>query len=259
MTIYYVMASVLPVFLAGCGSHNSNLPASVGSFPAVAGAWLFSGANAAPILAAGLLESNGVLTGTGTVYGCSTTAEQVVLSGSVSTGGQLQLSSGPLAGGASLSVHGQLSADGKSLSGAALAVVGSGCNLTQAQSVTAQVYAPAQGNYSGTFVGSDGASTPVTAVLTQSSNPGPGGSYTLGGSVSFPNSPCLGTATIQSAQSTVTGGALSATYAATVNGQTVTISATGTADANAVHVNITNWTISGGLCDGYSGTGSLVD
>ena len=75
--------------------------------------------------------------------------------------------------------------------------------------------------------------------------------------MSFPSSPCLATAAIASASSTVTGGALAATYNATVGGQVVTIAAAGTADAAANTITITHWTIAGGPCDGYSGTGTL--
>ena len=245
--------------LTGCGSRSETLSAPAHTSPDIAGAWLFSEAGDEPVLAAGLSEKTGVVTGTGTVYVCSSTPEQTTLNGTVSSGGELTLETAALAKGQVMTFHGQLSTDGKSSSNVTAVASGTGCNLPAAQTLKAQVYAPAQGNYTGTFVGADGAATPVTATLSQSSNAGPGGGYTLSGSVSFPNSPCLETATINSAQSTVTGGTLSATYVASVAGQTVTVTATGTADANAANIAITNWTIAGGSCDGYSGTGKLME
>jgi hypothetical protein len=251
--------------LAGCGYDNSPKPAPTparGSTPDVSGEWLFSaGASAAsvPSLAAGLTDSAGTLTGTGTVYGCAATPQQTTLQGSVSSKGALTLATAPLDGGAVLALSGQLSTDGKTVSAAALTSTGQGCTAAQGQSVIGQVYTPEKGSYSGVFTGQDNVSVPVTGILSQSAVPGPGGSYTLSGSVSFPSSPCLATATIDSALSTVTGGNLSATYETTVDGQTVTVTATGTADAAAQNVTITHWVIAGGECDGYGGTGSLTE
>lgn len=260
-SLHLTLLALIPTSLfgvAGCGSHSVNLSAAAQSIPNITGEWLFTTAGAKPSLAAGLLEKADVITGSATVYACSSTPEKTSLSGTVNSGGELTLETGALTEGPVLTFHGQLNADGKSSSNMTLSVSGAGCNLPAVTRITAQVYAPAQGSYTGTFTGADGASTPVTATLSQSSNAGPGGGYALSGSVSFPNSPCLDTATINSTQSTVTGGALSATYVATIAGQTVTVTATGTADANAVNIAITRWTVAGGLCDGYSGTGNLM-
>ena len=243
---------------AGCGTRSASFPAPAISTPDVTGGWLFTGSAATPFLAAALTEKAGVVQGTGTVYACSTTAEQTALAGTVSSAGEVMLQTGVLAEGPLLTFRGMLAQDGKSLGGLTVAASGAGCRLPASQKITAQVYAPAHGAYAGSFVGADGESTPVTATLSQSSTPGPGGSYALSGSVSFPNSPCLDTAAISSAASTVTGGALSAVYTATVAGQQVTISATGTADAAAANLAVSRWAITGGPCDGYSGTGSLA-
>jgi hypothetical protein len=256
-------SACLLVGAAGCGSNNSSTSASTGSSPDVSGEWLFSAgasAPATPSVAAGLVETAGSVTGTGTVYGCSATPQQTNLQGTVGSKGKLTLNTAALSGGAVLTLSGQLSADGKTVSDMVLASAGQGCSAAvSGQTVSGQVYAPAQGDYTGTFTGQDGVAVPVTGTLSQNTVPGPGGSYTLSGSVSFPASPCLNTATIDSALSTVTGGALSATYETTVSGQTVTVTATGTADAEAKNVKISSWVISGGECDGYGGTGTLAE
>jgi hypothetical protein len=251
---------------AGCGDNASSTTASSGASPSVTGEWLFSSGatgstseGTAPSVAAGLVDTSGAVTGTGTVYGCTTTPQQTTLQGTVGSKGTFALTTGKLTGGAVLTLSGQLSADGKTVSSMALSTAGAGCKAAAGRSVTGQVYTPAQGDYAGTFTGQDGVAVPVTGTLSQSTVPGPGGSYTLSGSVSFPSSPCLDTATINSALSTVTGGALSATYETTVNGQTVTVTATGTADAAAKNVTITSWLSAGGECDGYGGTGSLTE
>ena len=253
-----IALSVLLLAATGCGAHIAGSSAASGNPAEIAGEWLFTGASDVPVLAAGLTEKAGSVAGTATVYGCGTAAEQTVLHGAVNPKGELILQTGMLAEGSFLRLAGRLSPDGKSLVGPTLAVSGEGCRLPAAQKVTAEVYAPAQGSYTGVFRSSDGIVTPVAAVLSQSAVPGPGGSYALAGSVAFPSSPCLATAAINSAESMVTGGALSATYSTTVSGQHVTITATGTADPSASNIVITGWTIRGGSCDGYSGTGQLT-
>ncbi len=265
-TALSVFSACLLAGVAGCGSNNSSLTAPAGSSPSVSGEWLFSaGASAtstssAPSVAAGLVDTSGSVTGTGTVYGCSATPQQTTLQGTVGSKNMLTLTTAALSGGAVLTLSGQLSADGKTVSNMALTSAGDGCSAAlSSQALSGQVYTPAQRDYTCTFTGQDGVAVPVTGTLSQNTVAGPGGSYTLSGSVSFPASPCLNTATIDSALSTVTGGALSATYVTTVNGQTVTVTATGTADAQAKNVNISNWIISGGDCDGYGGTGSLTE
>ncbi len=243
--------------LAGCGSQLSSL-APAGSSPINAtGAWRFFDKSTPFSLAAGLVDIAGRITGTGTVYGCGAQPEQTTLSGSVDYKGDLTLKTVQLPEGAILTLQGQLSGDGKSAGNTTVVASGSGCTAPESRGVVAQVYSPASGSYTGNFVGADGDTTPVSATLSQSSNPGSGGGYTLSGAVSFPSSPCLSTAAIADASSTVTGGALAATYNASAGGQPVTITAAGTADATANTITITHWTIAGGPCDGYSGTGML--
>lgn len=258
------IAFILPVsalaLLTGCGSSLQQPTSASDSSPNITGSWLFSGSSVTPSIAAGIIESDDTIAGTASISGCSSMPEQTTLTGSVDDQGTFNIKTGELPGGTALLLTGKLNSDGKTISNASLVASGSACASGGAtQTISGQLYAPASGNYSGTFTGSDGDATQVAATLLQSTNPGPGGSYTLSGSVSFPSSPCLATASIESASSTVTAGKLSAVYGTTVDGVTVTIQATGTADATASHIVITNWTISGGTCDGYSGTGALSD
>ncbi len=259
-TLYALaLSTTIVLALAGCGSQVSPLAAATAVTANVTGAWRFADSGTPVSIAAGLLDTSNTVAGTATVYGCGGAPEQTTLSGSVGKGGALTLTTARLAGGAVLTLKGRLGTDGKSTTSASLLSSGNGCVVPEGTGLKGEVYAPASGSYTGTFVGSDGDSSPVTATLSQSSAPGGGGAYTLSGSVSFPSSPCLATATIDSASSTVTGGSLSATYNASVNGAAVTITATGTADSSAAHITITNWAIAGGPCDGYSGTGSISD
>jgi hypothetical protein len=262
--VRFASSFVLPAVLAllagmatGCG--GSPLSPTNDGYASITGDWRFSNSAANTSVSAGLVDDAGSVTGTATVTGCSSISEQMDLTGSVSSKGVLTLKTVQLAGGAVLTLRGQLSADGQTASNITLISSGRTCSLPASQTLTGQVYSPATGSYTGTFTGSDGEATPVTAMLSQNVSPGPGGSYTLSGSVAFPSSPCLATASIDSALSTVTGGVLSATYATTVAGQSVTITAAGTSDPSATNVTITNWIIAGGPCDGYSGTGNLVD
>jgi hypothetical protein len=153
-------SACLLVGAAGCGSNNSSTSASTGSSPDVSGEWLFSAgasAPATPSVAAGLVETAGSVTGTGTVYGCSATPQQTNLQGTVGSKGKLTLNTAALSGGAVLTLSGQLSADGKTVSDMVLASAGQGCSAAvSGQTVSGQVYAPAQGDYTGTFTGRRG-------------------------------------------------------------------------------------------------------
>ena len=244
--------------LIGCGVHNTLVPAAFSQPPVLTGAWLFTGVGSQAVMAAGLSTNAGGLNGLATAYGCNSTPEQTFVSGTITSTGEVSLDTAKLSDGASLHIKGRLNADRQSIDGT-LNAIGDTCSSeTTLGGIKGHVYAPAQGSYTGVFTGSDGASTPVVAVLSQSAVPELGGSYRLNGSVAFSNSFCLDTAAINSTESTVTGGALLATYTATVSGQQVTVTATGTADPGAVNIAITGWTIRGGPCDGYSGTGVLT-
>ncbi len=254
---FAVMSFLSLAVLAGCGSRMSSLaPASPGS-QNVTGAWRFIDKSGLFSLAAGLVETAGRVTGTGTVYGCGGQPEQTTLDGSVDYKGNLTLETVQLPEGPILTLQGQLNGDAKGSAEATLVSSGPGCGAPAGRQVSAQVYAPASGSYTGNFVGTDGSVTPVSATLSQNSYAGPGGGYTLSGAVSFPSSPCLSTAALANASSTVTGGTLAATYNASAGGRPVTITAAGSADATASTITIIHWTIAGGPCDGYTGTGML--
>ena len=243
--------------LDGCGTHSTLAPSASQQNPGLTGAWLFTDSGAHAVLAAALSTHAGVIAGAATAYGCSDTPQQTTVSGTVTSSGGVVFNTGRLSGGEVLELRGKLGADRKSVEGR-LTAVGAKCSPVLADGgIAGHVYAPAHGSYTGIFTGSDGASTPVTAVLSQAVVAGPGGSYTLNGSVAFPGSLCLSAATVDAAQSTVTGGALSAAYTAVVDGRKITIEASGTTDPSAAHIAITRWAIMGGSCDGYSGTGVL--
>ena len=57
--------------------------------------------------------------------------------------------------------------------------------------------------------------------------------------------------------SLVTGNSLSMTYTDTVSGAVLTSS--GTFNGAATQLTITSWSITGGACDGDSGTGTLTE
>lgn len=251
--------TILLTGLLATGCSTATPPSSVATPANVTGDWSFAASMGGGLIAAGLIDTDGKVTGAATVTGCGSGAQQIVVQGAVSNMGILTLSTGQLAGGSVLQLKGQLGSDGKTIGNVTLSSSSSSCDALVAEELKGQVYAPATGSYTGTFTGSDQVQTPVTATLSQNTNPGAGGSYTLTGSISFPSSPCLGTgaATIVNG-STVTGSTLNATYTTTVSGQPVTITAVGTADPDATAINVRSWTISGGVCDGYSGTGQLT-
>jgi hypothetical protein len=159
-----------------------------------------------------------------------------------------------------LSIHGQLAEDGKSISKASYGVSGGACAFPQtsgsasAQAVATQ-YDAISGTYSGSFVDPDGNSLAVTATLTQTTQPDANGTFHLTGSANFASGNCIDSPVVT--DSLVTGSSLSATYTQTVNGVTSTVVGSGTFNADATVLTITNWTLSGG-CGADSGTGVLT-
>ena len=116
-------------------------------------------------------------------------------------------------------------------------------------------YQTISGAYAGSFVDGDGYSLPVTATLTQTTQPDATGMFHLTGNATFPGNPCLTAPVIT--DSTVTGSSLSATYSEQQNGQTNTVVASGIFNQDASVLTITNWTFSGG-CGSDTGTGVLT-
>lgn len=191
---------------------------------------------------------------------CITPQTIVTLNGRADARRNLVLTSASFDNGSVLTIRGVLAPDGHSILNASYNVTGGACaftaqNGTSLAPMIAAQYLPISGNYAGTFVDVDGDSLPVSATLTQTTQPDANGVFHLTGNATFPGNPCLTSPVVT--DSTVTGSSLSATYSQQQNGVTNTVVASGTFNADATVLTITNWTLSGG-CGADNGTGSLT-
>lgn len=245
-------ASSLALLVAGCST--SNLPNPGAS---VTGNWAFTTqANASKLtLNAGLSSQvDGAVSAVAHLSGaaCIPSTTAIVLNGSVDENGRLTLTSNPFAG-TTLKVAGQVATDGKSISDTTLTFDGGSCSNLGAMAASTTQYAQINGTYAGTFYDNNNNQLPVTAQLTQTTQPDANGQFHLSGSATFPNNPCFTQPIVT--DSLVTGSSLSATY---TQGN-ATITAVGTFNSDATQLTISNFTVQGGLCNGDAGTGLLTE
>jgi hypothetical protein len=251
----YLAAAVL-LFAAGCSTISTNSPA-----PSITGNWAFTApppqnAPAAVTLNAGFTEStSGTVSAVAHLTGtsCLPPTTGIVLSGSVGSNNNLALTSQPFAG-TTLSLNGQLATAGTVISGATWSFSGGSCAALGSATVTATHFDQIDGTYTGNFVDSGNNQLAVSATLTQTTQP-VNGQYQLSGSASFPGNPCFTQPIVTN--SLVTGSSLSTTYTDQVSGAVIV--ATGTFNSTATQLTVTNWQVTGGLCDGDTGTGFLSE
>jgi len=246
----------LCVFVA-TGCNSAELTATSSAAP-LTGNWSFTAPaaqGAQPItLNAGFVQTGEAVTAVAHLSGasCISASTGIALSGAVSALNQVSLISQPFAG-TTLSLKGQLSANGKALSNATWTFSGGNCAALGSESITATDYAEINGTYTGTFIDAGNNQLAITATLTQTTQPDPNGQYHLSGSATFPNNPCFTQPIVT--DSLVTGSSLSTTYSQ----GSASITAVGTFNSDATQLTVTNWQVSGGLCDGDTGTGSLTE
>jgi hypothetical protein len=240
----------------GC---NSTQPASTQTPAALSGNWAFTvpATQAVPsalTLNAGFTPGpeqtvNAVAHLTGA--SCVSAGTGIVLSGSVAPNNMVALKSQPF-GGSTLSLKGQLATSGKTISGASLTFSGGSCASLGSAQADATNYAQIDGTYTGTFVDAGNNQLAISATLTQTTQPDQNGQYQLSGSATFPDNPCFTQPIVTN--SLVTGSSLSTTYTE----GSASITAQGTFNSTATVLTVTNWQVTGGLCDGDSGTGVLT-
>lgn len=247
--------SLAVIAFAGCNSSYMTSPAAN-----LTGNWAFttqaSGSkNAQLTLNAGLsAQSNGKITGVAHLNGASCASAQtpIELAGSLNAVGQLTLTSLPFSG-TTLTIKGEIPAGGTKLTNASMTFSGGSCASLGAQPAFGTQYSQINGTYSGNFVDQDGNSFAITATLVQTTQPDANGTFHLQGTPTFQNNPCFSQAIIT--DSLVTGDNLSTTYAQ----GSATITAVGTFNSDATQLTVTNWQVSGGMCDGSYGTGLLTE
>lgn len=247
--------SLTVLTFAGCtATHMAGTAANL------TGNWSFatqaSSSNPAQItLNAGLsTQSNGEITAVAHLTGASCTSSQAAIqfAGSLNDVGQLKLISQPF-GGTTLTIKGEILPGSTKVTNTTMTFAGGSCASLGAQAATSTQYAQINGTYSGNFVDQDGTSFGITATLVQTTQPDANGTFHLQGTPTFQSNPCFSQPVIT--DSLVTGDNLSTTYAQ----GNATITAVGTFNADATQLTVTNWKVSGGICDGSYGTGLLTE
>jgi hypothetical protein len=243
------------ILVTGCSSIRFNQ-----SDATLNGNWSFTAqplnASSSPlVLNAGITEeANGSVNAVAHLSGasCVGAATGIRLAGSVSLFNSVILTSQPFDG-TTLSLKGQLINGGKAISNASWTFSGGNCAALGAAAIEATGYSEISGTYTGTFVDVDNNQLAITATLTQTSEPDQSGQFHLTGSATFPDNPCFTQPIVT--DSLVTGDNLSTTYTE----GSASITAVGTFNSDATQLTVTNWQVSGGLCDGDSGTGTLSE
>lgn len=243
--------------LSGCG--QGYLGSSMTTAVLTTGNWQFSssatGAAKLPALSGEISGSSTTATGifhSDSATACVAPATAIEVIGSVNPSSVLTLT-GALAGG-TLTIIGTLAADGKSFTNATYNVSGGTCALSAPVTAQGQNYSSITGNYAGGFSDPGGNVINITASLTQTPASDIDGNFQLSGTGTFPSNPCFNSP-VSIANSQVTGGSFTLTYADSNTGNSVT--ASGTFSTDGTMLTVTNWTLTGN-CGPDSGTGLLT-
>ncbi len=241
------------ILIAGCGMANT--PLQVGT--SLSGNWAFVPASSNVVLNLGFMQgAYETVSAIARLSGssCISPTNDILLTGSVGSNNQMMLVSSAF-GGTTLTLQGQVSGDGKGIAGATWTFAGGNCGTLGQANVAATNYSAINGTYTGNFVNSAGDSIAVSALLEQTSQPNLDGQFSLTGTATFPGNGCFAHQPSLTT-SLVTGNNLALTYQDPLSSTTLT--AVGTFNAQASQLTIANWSISGGTCNGNSGTGSLA-
>jgi hypothetical protein len=253
-------AALLTLLIAGCSVDRTT--SSSPSSPAISGNWQFTSTDPS---AANLPQISGSISGTTSAFtatfhptyanACVTPQTLLTFTGAVDSANILRMTSAPFGQGSVLTLTANYS--GSALTNATYTIAGGTCAFASAKiaPTTGTQLQPISGNYQGTFTDSFNDVIPVTAALTQSAQPDANGIFHVTGSATFPGNPCLPSPVIT--DSTITGNTLSTTYTQQQGSITNTVVASGTFDATATTLTITNWTLTGS-CGPDHGTGTLT-
>jgi hypothetical protein len=198
---------------------TTGVTGATSSAVALSGNWQIS---TDPSQAARLPQLSGSLTGTGSaVTGifhatssneCISPQSKIEVAGSLDEHNVLPLTSAPFASGSILRLIGTVNS-GNRLEVSTYTITGGTCAFSAGAtsiSATAHLLQPVSGTYQGTFTDSEGDSLPITATLTQTTQPDSNGVFHVSGGATFDSNECISSPIV--ADSTVTGNTLSTTY-----------------------------------------------
>lgn len=244
--------TVALVLLAGCGQINS--PLRVGT--ALAGNWSFTNSSNVVLNLGFTQGAYETVSAVGRLEGtsCVGTDTDILLTGSVDGDNNVTLVSSAF-GGTTLTLKGAAAANGKGMAGATWSFAGGPCASLGTANVTATYYSTIGGTYQGTFTDTSNQQLAVSSFLQQTTQPDSNGQFAISGSATFPANGCF-TQQPTVTSSLVTGNSLSMTLTDPTSGSVLT--ANGSFNSAATVLTIANWKITGGTCNGDSGTGSLT-
>ena len=253
-----VLFAVVSVFglsmLTGCGMANT--PLQVGT--SLSGNWSFAPSSSSVVLNLGFMQgAYETVSAIAHLNGssCVSPSTDILLTGSVGENEQMLLVSSPFSG-TTMTLKGQVAGSGNGIAGASWSFSGGNCASLGTANVTATDYSAINGTYTGTFVDGTGTQLAVSSLLQQTSQPDLDGQFSLTGTAAFPNQNCFVNQPSVTT-SMVTGSSLSMSYTDPLSSTVLT--AVGTFNAQATQLTITSWSISGGMCSGDSGTGTLIE
>lgn len=184
----------------------------------------------------------------------TTFIEDIPITGTLSSNGDLTASSTAVEGQtlafSGVWSNGTISSGTYSISG--------GCADGDHGTVTGFPVPSFTGNYNGTFVSASGVQVKVAISLTQTASPDSGGFYGLSGSATFTGSPCFSTGTIEvGAFSWATGGFVQLAIDTPEPTADLVMFAGQITDPSGNTIN-GNYSVTGTVCSGDSGTGSAT-
>jgi len=255
VSLFGLAALLGSLLLSGCGQVNTST--QVGT--SLSGNWSFTPSGSNIVLNLGFTQgAYETVSAVARLNGssCVSPTTDILLTGSVAGGNNQMMLVSSAFNGTTLTLEGQVSGDGKAIAGAVWTFTGGNCGSLGKSNVTATGYTAIDGTYTGTFVSTGGTQIPVSALIEQTSQPNADGQFALSGTATFTGANCF-VDQPSITTSLVTGNSFSMTY--TDPGSSAVLNAAGTLNGQATQLNITSWSITGGPCNGESGTATLTE
>lgn len=249
-----ISLACLVVALAGCGGSNSTTtsPTPTQTYPSLTGNWSLSATSQVTLdtylMVGYVTNTDGSVSGTIHMLNspCYSLAEDVPITGTVSTSGTLTATSSAVVNQV-IKISGTIT--DTALSASTYSITG-GCAAGDKGTVTGFATPSYSNTYSGHFVSTPSRITIGTTIALTQNGPDSDGFYHVSGTGSFTGSPCFTSGTISS--STIAGSYISVTVA-TANGTVVFAGYITDSTGKTISG---NYTVTGGTCSGDYGTGS---
>lgn len=248
----FVAVALLCFAFSGCGGGSGATP----TLTLTSGNWDFAGASVSGtnfVIGGNVTQSGSAISGTVRVINstCFATTTAVPVSGSIS-GQTATITSASIT---NQTITATLSGSASSLTGK-YSVSGTGCAAGDSGTLSGVLVPSISGTWTGAFISSAlgnpqvGVSAPITEGAADST-----GIFALSGSAAFSGSSCFSTGTM------ATGSAIAGRITDVIikNNDGSTAEFVGTLTNPAAPTQMTGtYTVTGGLCDGDSGTGTLA-